>query len=104
MTEGDEDQEEAKPPKAPTRKTACKAKPTPKKKKKKPDPPSTEPKTPEKKTEKGKQAASPKLASPQLTPRRQKLKRTKRYQDSPLRYKIYKALVLALCLFFASKR
>ncbi|CAL1146109.1 unnamed protein product [Cladocopium goreaui] len=81
MTEGDEDQEEAKPPKAPTRKTACKAKPTPKKKKKKPDPPSTEPKTPEKKTEKGKQAASPKLASPQLTPRRQKLKRTKRYQE-----------------------
>ena len=53
MTEGDEDQEEAKPPKAPTRKTACKAKPTPKKKKKKPDPPSTEPKTPEKKNGKG---------------------------------------------------
>ena len=109
MTEGDEDQEEAKPPKAPTRKTACKAKPTPKKKKK-PVPPSAEPKTPEKKTEEGKgkegasaKLASPKLASPKLTPRRQRVKRMKRYQDSPLRYTTYKALVLVLCLFFVQK-
>ena len=99
MNEGDQDQEEQESPKAPPRRTACKAKSTPKKKKKHAPTPkkkasnSAEPKTPERNKGEGEGGGA---VSPKLTPRRQKIKRMKRYQDSPLIYTTYITTVWCL--------